>query len=138
MHKEKWLKQFCPQAKFNVGTTIKHSPLCGDGMLIVEPNGLSHFGKIRSQKSLRANDTGIKKYASRTSLSDSTWNPATQKPTHGPSFSQRWGFRFLMRMASFEHPVDAQAAHGQGAKVGGLGITPSTGGAVHTRVNHKP
>ena len=46
----------------------------------------------------------------RTSQSDSTWNPATQTP-HGPSFSQRWGFRFIMRVASFEHPADAQVGH---------------------------
>ena len=34
MHKVKCLKQFCPQAKLNVGATIKHSPLFGDGMLL--------------------------------------------------------------------------------------------------------
>ena len=43
-------------------------------------------------------------------------------------------------MASIEHPGDAQAGQGihmaRGAKVGGLGITPSTDGAAHTRENH--
>ena len=39
---------------------------------------------------------------------------------------------------AFEHQSDTQIHMARRAKVGGLGITPSTFGAVHTRVNHKP
>ena len=41
---------FVPQTKFNTNSTIKHDPLGRDGVLIVEPDGLSHTGKILDEK----------------------------------------------------------------------------------------
>ena len=41
---------FAPHAKsLSINSTIKHSPLRGDEMLIVEPNGLSQVGEKHSK-----------------------------------------------------------------------------------------
>ena len=41
---------FASKANFGISTTIRHYPRGVDNMLIVEPDGLSQFGKIHSKQ----------------------------------------------------------------------------------------